>query len=727
MIDLPSKQRSLAAPGFNRWLSLAAAAAIHMCIGQVYALSIFYGPLSHLVSGADSLFSDWTTARFGLVFTLSILSLGLTTCLAANWLYSVGPRAALFVAACFFGGGFFIASLGVATHQLWLVYVGYGVIGGIGLGLGYAAPIQTLLEWFPDRKGLATGLAITAFGAGGIVAVPLCTLLLEKFGTSTTLGVSETFLALGALYFLIMTVAAFAMRTPGPTRAMELASAANAGAPTVEVQLDLSSAQKTSQFYLIWIVLCVNVIAGISVLGSAPTVLMGMTNFSTGPASVAGFVGFLSLFNMAGRVLWGYASDYLGRKTSNALMLLLLILLYASVPIFGAIEHPAFFVLRCAVMVALYGGLFATTPSYIADIFGAHIAGRVHARMLTAWSAGAVGAFAVSWVGAQRIADGQSSFSVYAVTCSFIVGLLIVGFVCNALIFPLQPKARDAGGVRAGISKMFASDSFLPIVLGVSVIVALVVATSASITNAARYSLVAPISMTILPLLLGAGVCVAFHFLDRSRFAVRGVAGPYFAAIALLFSLYASLLATEIWQKMARTEVLMQAEVSSLQAVQRIATGVDGESRVVASAIESYEEAMAVRTKVGAPADGAADPMPTLLRSLYKVAADKEAFHGNNSANSAFYGALEGIRSSRAQRENLMSERVAPVKIISLMLFGFLTQLAIAFCHAGNRRAIGTTTMLFSVAFATAIAILELLDGSYLMTAGVTSLGALQR
>ena len=705
VIDLLTKQRSLAGPGFNRWLSLAPVMASQLCLGQVYAVSVFIEPLARLLGVTHAVAGDWRADQLEALFTVAVFAVGVAAFCLADWVYAVGPRAAMFLAACLFGGGMLIGSVGIATHLLWVLYLGYGVVGGIGIGLGYIAPIPALLQWFPDRAGLATGLAIAAFGAAGVVAVPLSGGLLAFFAGARATGVSETFLVLGLLYWLVIGVAAFAIKLPGVEQLEARALAPSAKSLPTGGTAGIRVALRSRQFYLMATLLGVNVTTGIDVIGSAPAMLTAVLGERSSPALIAGFVGFLGLSGLVGRVLFSYASDYLGRKNTVTVILVASFGAFVSVPLFGPFQNVPLVVIQDSFIVALYGGLFATIPAYVRDVFGSEIASRIHGRLLLAWSVGAVLAFLIARFNAHQLVMGVAPLQSSVGTAAVLSALVLVALIANWRLRPLQAQGSAMAGEGARAGRGEVRQWLLPAVLGVGFVASLIVGGISTVKGAANFNVLGPVSLTLLPLLLGTGVCIAFIYLDQSRFAVRGVVGPYFAALALLFGLYASLLATEVWQRISREGVLLRAEVGALQAMGGIAQGVGGDKRAILEAIDGYAGAMA-----GGNAGGLVDATASPLRRLYGVAADKELFQGNTSSNAAFYGQIEVLRSSRGQRAQLMVEHIEPIKTFSLLLFGFLTQISIAFCHAGNRRAIGLTVMLFSVGFAAAIGILELLD-----------------
>jgi len=441
-----ARERTVAPPGFNRWLVPPAALCVHLAIGSVYAFSVFNLPLTRLIGGAASAPDDWTLKGLGWIFSIAIAFLGIASALFGGWLDRVGPRRAMVTAACCFGGGLLVASLGIAQHQLWLLYLGYGVLGGCGLGLGYISPVKTLMSWFPDRPGMATGLAIMGFGGGAMIASPLSVMLMDWYGSAGHLGVAQTFATLGIGYTCFMLIGAAIVRVPAagwapagyvprPTRF----GVANRPAVTQY------EAVKTRQFWLIWAVLCLNVTAGIGVLEQASAMSQEMFPGRITAYAAAGFVGLLSLFNMGGRFLWASASDALGRKTTYAIFFTLGVLLYAVVPSTGRSGNIVAFVLCYGVILSMYGGGFATVPAYLRDIFGLQYVGAIHGRLLTAWSvAGVLGPVLVNYLRAWQIGNGVPKAEAYTVTMYVMAALLLCGLVCNLLIRPLRETDRDA-------------------------------------------------------------------------------------------------------------------------------------------------------------------------------------------------------------------------------------------------------------------------------------------
>ncbi|HEX8978198.1 MAG TPA: OFA family MFS transporter [Parasulfuritortus sp.] len=442
MASFFDKSRIVAGPGFNRWMVPPAALAVHLCIGQAYAFSVFNGPLSKAIGITTSAPDDWKLTTLGWVFSLAIVFLGLSAALAGKWLEKVGPRVTMAVAAACFGGGFIVSAIGVALHQIWLLYLGYGVIGGIGLGLGYVSPVSTLIKWFPDRRGMATGMAIMGFGGGAMIGAPLSVFLMDHFKSAGSVGVAQTFVVMGVLYFISMMIGALTIRIPAPDwKPAGWTPPATDNRLITRNHVHIDQAMKTPQFYLIWLVLCLNVTAGIGVLGQASVMIQEMFKGTVTAAAAAGFVGLLSLFNMGGRFVWSSASDYLGRKNTYFVFFALGAVLYASVPYMGQIGNVALFVLLYAVIMSMYGGGFATVPAYLADIFGTKYVGGIHGRLLTAWStAGVLGPVLVNYLREYQIDHGVAKADAYTVTMYIMAGLLVLGFFCNLLIRAVHEK-----------------------------------------------------------------------------------------------------------------------------------------------------------------------------------------------------------------------------------------------------------------------------------------------
>lgn len=420
------RRRIIAPPGFNRWLVPPAALAIHLCIGEVYAFSVFNLPLERT--------GGWPQTDIGWVFSIAIVFLGLSAALFGSWLERVGPRRAMFASAACFGGGFLVAALGVELKQLWLICLGYGVLGGIGLGLGYISPVSTLIKWFPDRPGMATGLAIMGFGGGAMIGSPLSHLLMEHFKREGSAGVAETFTVLGVVYFLFMLFGVLTVRLPAPGWKPPGFSPMTQRRPTPDDRT-VNEAMSTRAFWLLWAVLCLNVTAGIGVFAQASPMIQEMFPEQVTAAAAAGFVGLLSLFNMAGRLGWSSLSDRIGRKPTYVVFFGLGAVLYALTPETGRLGSVTLFVVCFAVIMSMYGGGFATIPAYLRDQFGTAQVGAIHGRLLTAWSlAGVAGPVLVNYIREYQIGRGVPKAEAYTVTMHLMAGLLAVGLVCNLLV-----------------------------------------------------------------------------------------------------------------------------------------------------------------------------------------------------------------------------------------------------------------------------------------------------
>ncbi|KNX80550.1 MFS transporter [Pseudomonas sp. 250J] len=470
-----SKERIIARPGFNRWLVPPAALAIHLCIGMAYGFSVFWLPLSQALGvsapvacAADMgfvarLFSaecDWPISMLSWIYTLFFVFLGCSAAVLGGWLEHAGPRKAGLVSALCWCGGLLISAIGVKTHQLWLMWLGSGVIGGIGLGLGYISPVSTLIKWFPDKRGMATGMAIMGFGGGAMVGAPLATALMSHFSSPTEVGVWQSFVAMAAIYFVFMTAGALAYRVPPTGWKPEgwTPPAKKANAMVTDRHVHVSVAWKTPQFALVWLVLCLNVSAGIGILGMASPLLqevfagkllgneltfseLNAAQLAQIAAIAAGFTGLLSLFNIGGRFFWASFSDYIGRKNTYFAFFALGVGLYSLVPNMGHIGNVALFVAAFCIILSMYGGGFATVPAYLADLFGTQMVGAIHGRLLTAWAAaGVLGPVLITYLREAQLAAGVERAAAYDMTLYILAGLLVLGFICNMLVRPVADK-----------------------------------------------------------------------------------------------------------------------------------------------------------------------------------------------------------------------------------------------------------------------------------------------
>jgi MFS family permease len=500
-----SKERIIAGPGFNRWLVPPAALCIHLCIGMAYGFSVFWKPLQGALMGADgkplaecsagavtfaeksigtlqaltATSCNWSQFDLGWMYTFFFVLLGLSAAVWGGWLERVGPRKAAFVSALCWCGGLLLAATGVYIHQLWLMWLGAGIIGGIGLGLGYISPVSTLIKWFPDRRGMATGMAIMGFGGGAMIGSPLATILMNGFKngayslgsftlpwsgfrTPTDVGVWQTFVTLAVIYFVFMMVGVFGYRLPpAGWKPAGWTPPANGNRMITSNNVHLKDAHKTPQFWLLWIILCMNVSAGIGIIGAASPMLqetfagalvgqsaLGYLDLKKDAALLAaaagvgaGFVGLISLFNIFGRIGWASSSDKLGRKTTYFIFFVLGAAMYVLASFAADWKILALFVACFCVIASMYGGGFATIPAYLADMFGTQFVGAIHGRLLTAWStAGILGPVIVNYLHDTRQAEGIAPDQIYGPIFYILAGLLVVGFVANLLVHPVNHK-----------------------------------------------------------------------------------------------------------------------------------------------------------------------------------------------------------------------------------------------------------------------------------------------
>jgi MFS family permease len=436
------RENTVAPEGYDRFLVPPAALAVHLSIGQAYAFSTFNLPLTKLIGITHSAPADWKLTDVGWTFSIAIAILGLSAAVFGRWVERAGPRKSMFVAALCFGSGFIVSAIGIHLHQLVILYLGYGVLGGCGLGIGYISPVSTLIKWFPDRPGMATGMAIMGFGGGALIAAPLSLLLMDHFKTPLSTGVLETFVTMGVIYFMFMMIGVIAVRVPAADwNPIGWRAAAKPRPLVTQSSVTVDVAWRTRQFWLLWGVLCMNVTAGIGVLGQASPMIQEIFAGRVTPAAAAGFVGLLSLFNMGGRFFWATTSDYIGRRNTYMVFFLLGILLYSVVPTLGHLGSVPLFVAAFAIILSMYGGGFATIPAYLRDIFGTLNVGAIHGRLLTAWSiAGVLGPVLVNYIRQSQIDHGIAKAQAYSVTLYIMCGLLLVGFVCNLAMRPVHER-----------------------------------------------------------------------------------------------------------------------------------------------------------------------------------------------------------------------------------------------------------------------------------------------
>ncbi|HET7864467.1 MAG TPA: OFA family MFS transporter [Burkholderiaceae bacterium] len=470
------KEQTIAPAGYNRWLVPPCALAIHLCIGMAYGFSVFWLPLSRALGVKQPLACpegtgfftelfvsdcDWKISTLGWMYTLFFVFLGCSAALWGGWLERVGPRKAGVVSALCWCGGMLFSALGIHLHQFWMMLLGSGVIGGIGLGLGYISPVSTLIKWFPDRRGMATGMAIMGFGGGAMIGSPLAAELMKSFATPADVGVMQTFIVMALVYFVFMMGGALGYRLPpagwkpaGWTAPPALAN----NAMITQRHVHVSKVWFIPQFWLVWLVLCMNVSAGIGVIGMASPMLQEVfggaligvpANFGeldkaqlAAIAGVAaGFTALLSLFNIGGRFFWASLSDKLGRKLTYVVFFVLGGLLYASVPGSAAAGSKLLFVAAFCIILSMYGGGFATVPAYLADLFGTQMVGAIHGRLLTAWAtAGILGPVVVNYMRDYQLGLGIPREQVYNQTMFILVGMLVIGLVANLLVRPVADK-----------------------------------------------------------------------------------------------------------------------------------------------------------------------------------------------------------------------------------------------------------------------------------------------
>jgi MFS family permease len=446
------RENTVAGPGFNRFMVPPAALAVHLCIGQAYAFSTFNLPLTRLIGLTQTAPGDWNLKDVGWIFSIAIVFLGSSAAVFGRWVERVGPRKSMFASALCFSGGFLVSAAGIHLHQLWIIYLGYGVLGGCGLGIGYISPVSTLIKWFPDRPGMATGMAIMGFGGGALIAAPLSVLLIKHFATATSNGVLETFVTMGVIYFMFMMIGAITVRVPAEGwKPAGWIPEAHPKKLVTTAQVSVDVAWRTPQFWLLWGVLCMNVSAGIGVLGQASPMIQEMFTGKVTAAAAAGFVGLISLFNMIGRFIWASTSDFIGRRNTYMVFFLLGILLYALVPTFGHMGSIPLFVAAFCIILSMYGGGFATIPAYLKDMFGTYQVGAIHGRLLTAWSvAGVLGPVLVNYIRAYQIDNGVPKAQAYSVTMYIMCGLLLIGFLCNLAMRPVDAKYNYQAASPAG-------------------------------------------------------------------------------------------------------------------------------------------------------------------------------------------------------------------------------------------------------------------------------------
>jgi len=402
------------------------AVAVHICIGSVYAWSTFNRPIQAIFPS-----NPWWFSPPYITFTMALMLLGLSAAFGGPWVERKGPRTAATAAAVFFGSGLVIGGIGLATKQSVLVFVGMGVISGIGCGLGYIAPVSTLVRWFPDRRGMATGLAIMGFGGGAFLAGYLNVYFMAQ------LGVARTMIALGVAYCVIMLAGARILRKPPegwqPEGWVPPANVIGEG-------LTRDDALRTVQFYLLWAILFINVTAGIGILAQASPMMQDL--FRKTPLAAAAVVSVISLFNAGGRLFWASLSDFIGRRNTYTLFFVVQFVLFLLIPRLAAAQSWGWFETSLLIVFTMYGGGFATIPAFLADLFGPRFVGAIHGVLLTAWSAAAVvGPVIITELSNRAkaaLAPGASRIHIYDQPLAVLAGLLAMGFVLTLLVRPLK-------------------------------------------------------------------------------------------------------------------------------------------------------------------------------------------------------------------------------------------------------------------------------------------------
>src|SRR5262245_40668746 len=421
-----------AASAFNRWFIPVGAVSVHICIGSVYAWSTFNRPIQALFPNEPWWFSPPYTT-----FTTALVLLGLSAAFGGPWVERRGPRAAATAAALFFGTGLIIGGIGLGLKQSVLVFLGMGIIGGIGCGLGYISPVSTLVKWFPDRRGMATGMAIMGFGGGAFLAGYLNVFFMDVF------GVAKTMIALGAIYLVIMMMGARILRRPpsgwkpvgwnGPLKSHRMIT---------DRSVSRDEAVRTVQFVLLWGILFINVTAGIGILAQASPMMQDL--FSKTPIEAAVIVSLISVFNAGGRFVWASSSDYIGRRNTYTIFFVVQFFMFLFVPRLAATRNWPIFLASLFTVFTMYGGGFATIPAFLADIFGPENVSAIHGATLTAWSVAAVAGPVIITELSNRakaqLSAGASRVHVYDAPLEVLAALLAVGFVLTLLVKPLKEK-----------------------------------------------------------------------------------------------------------------------------------------------------------------------------------------------------------------------------------------------------------------------------------------------
>jgi MFS family permease len=416
----------------NRWLIPIGAVAVHICIGSVYAWSTLNRPILALFPNQPWWFSPPYTT-----FSTALVLLGLSAAFGGPWVERSGPRAAATAAAMFFGSGLIVGGVGLTIKSPLLVFLGMGVIGGIGCGLGYIAPVSTLVKWFPDRRGMATGMAIMGFGGGAYLAGKWNAILVNQIGVAKTVAI------FGAIYLVVMMIGARILRRPPKGWKPEgWIPPVNTNAMITDRSFTRNEAVRTVQFYLLWGILFINVTAGIGILAQASPMMQDL--FQKSAVEAGAIVSIISLFNAGGRFFWASSSDYIGRRNTYTLFFVVQIALFLLIPGIAAAGSWTIFLACLFTVFTMYGGGFATIPAFLADIFGSENVGAIHGATLTAWSAAAItGPLIITQLSDRAkaaLAPGASRVHIYEAPLQVLAAMLAIGFVLTLVVRPIKRK-----------------------------------------------------------------------------------------------------------------------------------------------------------------------------------------------------------------------------------------------------------------------------------------------
>lgn len=388
----------------NKWLIVLSAIGIHICIGSVYAWSVLTKPIMQAM-GFTLQETTWT-------FSIAILFLGLSAGFLGSYVEKHGPRRSGLVSTIFFGIGMLGTAFALSQHSLLLMYLFYGVIGGIGLGTGYITPVSTLVKWFPNNRGLATGLAIMGFGFASLIAGPVMQLLIAKY------GLINNFIILGCIYMVIMTASSLYLEPPKVPAVAEVKAKLASLPENNQAQYTVNEAMKTWHFYALWWIFFTNITCGIGLLAVASPMAQEVIQMT--PLAAASMVGIIGLLNGLGRIVWSTISDYIGRRNTYIMFFLLQIVAFymlASVTDSFLFQALIFLIITC------YGGGFSCMPAYLSDLFGTKQLSAIHGRILTAWGlAGIAGPLLLSWI---KETTNSYSITLYFFSGCFVISLLI--------------------------------------------------------------------------------------------------------------------------------------------------------------------------------------------------------------------------------------------------------------------------------------------------------------